>query len=228
MTGSDSDTSHVVVAGGAGALGEAVVDAFVGEGRVCHVPVRASAAPPPRAGVVWAPGVDLTDEAVVAAFYSALPPISASVHVAGGFAMKPFAETSRKDFEAMLLVNLATSFLCCREAVKRLRASGGGAIVNVGSRASEVPTGGAIAYTVSKAGVAALTRALAEEVRRDAIRVNAVLPSTIDTPANRAAMPKADPSRWPKPAEIARTIGWLASAESAPVSGALVPVYGDA
>jgi NAD(P)-dependent dehydrogenase (short-subunit alcohol dehydrogenase family) len=154
----DSDPLHVVVAGGAGALGEAVVDAFVGEGRVCHVPLRRGAAPPARDGVVWAPGVDLTDEAAVSAFYSALPPISASIHVAGGFAMKPFMETSRKDLEAMLLVNLATAFLCCREAVKRLRVAGGGAIVNVGSRASEVPSGGAIAYTISKAGVAAMTR----------------------------------------------------------------------
>lgn len=225
---SGSEPIHVVVSGGAGALGEAVVDAFVAAGRVCHVPLRGRAAPAPRAGVIWAPGVDLSNEEAVAGFYSALPPIAASVHVAGGFEAKPFTETSREDLERMLLVNLATAFFCCREAVKRLRAGGGGAIVNVGSRASEAPSGGAIAYTVSKAAVAAMTRALAEEVRRDRIRVNAVLPSVIDTPANRAAMPKADPSRWVKPAEVARTILWLASEDSGLVSGALVPAYGNA
>ena len=224
----ESDPLHVVVTGGTGALGEAVVDAFVAAGRVCHVPLRGRTAPEPRPGVVWAPGIDLDDEEAVAGFFASLPPIRASIHVAGGFAAKPFVETSTQDLEAMLRVNLLTCFLCCREAVRRMRETGGGAIVNVGSRASEVPSAGAIAYTISKAAVAAMTRALAEEVRRDGIRVNAVLPSVIDTPANRAAMPKADPDRWTKPAEIADTILWLASAESGPVSGALVPVYGNA
>jgi NAD(P)-dependent dehydrogenase (short-subunit alcohol dehydrogenase family) len=219
---------RVVVAGGNGALGEAVVDAFVAAGRVCHVPLRGRTAPEPRSGVIWSPGVDLADEAAVSGFFASLPPIRASVHVAGGFAARPFVETSRQDLEAMLRVNLLTSFLCCREAARRLRETDGGAIVNVGSRASEVPSAGAIAYTISKAAVAAMTRALAEELRRDGIRVNAVLPSVIDTPANRAAMPKADADRWPKPSEIARTILWLASAESGLVSGALVPVYGNA
>jgi NAD(P)-dependent dehydrogenase (short-subunit alcohol dehydrogenase family) len=224
----ESDPLHVVVTGGAGALGEAVVDAFVAAGRVCHVPLRGRTAPEPRPGVVWATGIDLDDEDAVAGFFASLPPIRASIHVAGGFAAKPFVETSRQDLEAMLRVNLLTCFLCCREAARRMRETGGGAIVNVGSRVSEVPSAGAIAYTISKAAVAAMTRALAEELRPDGIRVNAVLPSVIDTPANRAAMPKADPDRWPKPAEIARTILWLASAESGLVSGALVPVYGSA
>lgn len=220
--------SHVVVAGGAGALGEAVVEAFLEAGTVCHVPLRSSREPAPRAGVAWTTGVDLTNESAVAAFFSALPTIAASVHVAGGFEARPVAETSREDFDRMLSVNLVTTFLCCREAVKKLRSSGGGRIVNVGSRASEVPSGGSIAYTVSKAGVASLTRALAEEVRADGIQVNAVLPSVIDTPANRAAMPTAKHALWLDPREIARAIVWLASAESGPISGALIPVYGNA
>ena len=224
---SGSSGRHVVVAGGAGALGEAVVDAFLSSGWICHVPVRRGA-PPARAGVIWAAGVDLTDEAAVSSFYSALPPIASSIHVAGGYEGGPFAETSRADLDRMLAANLVTAFLCCREAVKRLRAGGGGTIVNVGSRASEVPSAGAAAYTASKAAVAGLTGALAEEVRGDGIRVNAVLPSVIDTPANRRAMPKARWEDWPKPAEIAAVILWLASEASAPVSGALIPAYGAA
>jgi len=220
-------SAHVVVAGGAGALGEAVVDAFVAEGAVCHVPVRGEA-PAPREGVVWTPGVDLRDELGVTGFYASLPAIAASVHVAGGFAAKPFVETSRDDLEKMLAVNLLTTFLCCREAVKKLEAGGGGSIVNVGSRASEVPGGGAIAYTASKAAVASMTRALAEEVRSKGIRVNAVLPAVIDTPANRAAMPRADFDRWARPSEIAAAILWLASPANRLVSGALLPVYGEA
>jgi NAD(P)-dependent dehydrogenase (short-subunit alcohol dehydrogenase family) len=221
------ESAHVVVAGGAGALGEAVVDAFVAEGAVCHVPVRGEA-PAPREGVIWAPRVDLTDEPRVTRFYASVPAIAASVHVAGGFAAKAFVDTSRADLETMLAVNLVTTFLCCREAVRKLQAAGGGSIVNVGSRASEVPGGGAIAYTASKAAVAGLTRALAEEVRSKGIRVNAVLPSVIDTAANRAAMPRADFERWAKPSEIATAVLWLASPANRLVSGALLPAYGEA
>jgi NAD(P)-dependent dehydrogenase (short-subunit alcohol dehydrogenase family) len=105
---------------------------------------------------------------------------------------------------------------------------GGGRIVNVAARVVEVPVAGAVAYSVSKAGVAALTRSLAVEVRGDGILVNAILPSIIDTPANRAAMPNADTARWPKPDELAGTILWLASPENRLTSGALVPVYGRA
>ena len=110
-----------------------------------------------------------------------------------------------------------------------MRAGGrGGRIANVSSRAAAVPAGGAIAYTVAKAGVAALTEALADELRGDNILVNAVVPSIIDTPANRAAMPAADHARWPKPAEIAAAIAWLISPRNTVTSGALVPVYGSA
>jgi NAD(P)-dependent dehydrogenase (short-subunit alcohol dehydrogenase family) len=110
-----------------------------------------------------------------------------------------------------------------------MRAAGkGGRIANVSSRAAAVPAGGAIAYTISKAGVAALTQALADELRGDGILVNAVVPSIIDTPANRAAMPAADHARWPKPPEIAATLTWLISPANVLTWGALVPVYGRA
>jgi len=221
---------QVVVTGAAGGLGPAVVEALLAAGATCHLPVRGRAAGTRSdARVVTIPDVDLTDEGAVRAFYSARPPLWASVHVAGGFRASPILETSLGDLRGQLDLNLTTAFLCCREAARNMRAGGhGGRIVNVGSRASAVPSGGSVAYTVAKAGVAALTQALGDELRGEGILVNAVLPSIIDTPANREAMPRADHARWPRPAEIAAAIVWLVSPANALTSGALLPVYGRA
>ena len=166
-----------------------------------------------------------------ASFYGACPPLWASIHLAGGFKAAALGETTLRDLRGQVDLNLVTAFLCCREAVRNMRAKApgaGGRIVNVGSRAALVPSGGSIAYTVAKAAVGALTASLAKELEEERILVNAVVPSIIDTAANRAAMPKADFERWPKPSEIAATIGWLVSADSIVTSGALVPVYGRA
>ena len=219
---------HVVITGGDGALGQAVVAAFVATGATCHLPVFGQAPTSPTPGVQFSGPVNLSDEAAVAAYFAGLPPLAASIHLAGGFAAKAIADTSLADLHKQLDVNLVTAFLCCREAVRLMRRSGGGRIVNVAARIVEQPGAGMTAYVIAKAGVAALTRALAEEVRGDGILVNAILPSIIDTPANRAAMPKAAADRWPKPDEIARAILWLASPENRLTSGALVPVYGNA
>jgi|HubBroStandDraft_4_1064222.scaffolds.fasta_scaffold55518_3 NAD(P)-dependent dehydrogenase (short-subunit alcohol dehydrogenase family) len=222
---SDLEAKRVVVTGGHGGLGGAVVDAFVAAGAVCYLPQRGAATESGRGREVVG-GVDLTNEADVVAFYAGLPPIWASIHLAGGYAGAPFVETTREALQNQLGMNLTTAFLCCREAVRSMRRSGAGRIVNVCSKAALVPSGGAVAYAVAKAGVAALTRSLAEEVKSENIFVNAVAPSIIDTIANRAAMPKADTSRWPKPSEIAKTILWLASPENGLTTGAVVPVYG--
>ncbi|HEY6178242.1 MAG TPA: SDR family NAD(P)-dependent oxidoreductase [Kofleriaceae bacterium] len=206
---------HVVVTGGKGALGGAVVAWFESRGAVVHVPDIAT--------------VDLSDEPQATAYYAALPPLWASVQLAGGFAMAPVVDTALADFERQWRMNTVTCFLSCREAVRSIRRTGGGGrIVNVAARPVVSPAPGMIAYAASKAGVAALTQALAAELAGDRILVNAVLPSIIDTPANRAAMPKADHAAWPKPAEIAEAIGFLASPDNALTSGALVPVYGRA
>jgi NAD(P)-dependent dehydrogenase (short-subunit alcohol dehydrogenase family) len=229
MTDSHSSSlagRHVVITGGLGALGSAVVQAFARAGAACHLPVRRLAGEVTAPAVHLALGVDLTDEAAVEQFYSTLPELWASVHLAGGFRAAPIAETSLGDLRQQLDVNLVTVFLCCREAVKRMRGSGAGRIVNVAARVVESPAAGMTAYVAAKGAVAALTRALAVETRRTGILVNAVLPSVIDTPANRAAMPDADHARWPTPDQIARTIVWLASPENTLTSGALVPVYG--
>jgi NAD(P)-dependent dehydrogenase (short-subunit alcohol dehydrogenase family) len=222
---------HVVVTGASGGLGPAVVDALLAAGATCHLPLHGRGEGTRKdTRVIAVGGVDLTDEAAVRAFYASRPPLWGSIHVAGGFRAAPILETSLADLRGQLDLNLTTAFLCCREAARNMRAAEvpGGRIVNVSSRAAIAPAGGMIAYTVAKAAVAALTQALADELRGDGILVNAVVPSIIDTAANRAAMPDADPARWPKPAEIAATVAWLASPANRLTSGALVPVYGRA
>ena len=217
---------NVVITGGDGALGTAVVAAFQAAGATCHLPLFGASPTAPVPGAAITPNVNLTDEAAVEAYYASLPPIAASVHLAGGFVAKPIVDTSKADLEKQVSLNLVTTFLCCREAVKAMRKSGGGRIVNVAARVVEQPPGGMSAYVATKSAVAGLTRALAAEVLKESILVNAVLPSIIDTPANRASMPKADHDKWPKPEELARTIVWLASPDNTLTSGALVPVYG--
>src|SRR3954447_11052267 len=216
---------QVVITGARGGLGGAVVEAFVAAGATCHLPERRAPDGAARRGVRVVAGVDLTDEASVEAFYGGLPGLWASVHLAGGFAAGPLLGTRLADLGGQLDLNLVTAFLCCREAARRM-GSGGGRIVNVTSRAALVPAGGTIAYTVAKGALTTLTVALGEELRGQGILVNAVAPSTIDTPANRAAMPAADHSRWARPADIARVILWLASPANALSWGAVVPVYG--
>ncbi len=231
---------HVVVSGGTGALGLAVVQRLLTAGATCHLPnfdpAELEQFPhTDHPNVQITTGVDLTDEAAVAAFYGNLPELWASINLVGGFAMAPVTETTRADVVKLLNMNTLTCFLSCREAVKTIRERPaitgnlqGGRIVNVAARPGIEPrTGkGMAAYTASKAAVAALTQALAEELAPEGIWVNAVAPSIIDTPVNRGAMPKADHSQWPKPAEIAETISFLAAPENAVTRGAVVSVFG--
>jgi NAD(P)-dependent dehydrogenase (short-subunit alcohol dehydrogenase family) len=200
---------HVVVTGGRGALGEGVVGVLRARGAIVHVPPRE---------------VRLDNEDQAVAYYAGLPALWASVHLVGGFAMGPITETSLADFEGQHRINAVTCFLSCREAVRVLRRSGGGRIVNVASRAVSAPTAGMTSYVAAKASVAALTQALAVETAGDGILVNAVLPSIIDTPANRAAMPQADRSTWAQPADLAEAIGFLISPQNTRTTGALIPV----
>ena len=222
---------NVVVTGATGGLGEAVVRNLSGTGASVHVPVRH----PDKARALYAGQdrvrvaavADLGDEGGVAAFYAGLPPIWASIHCAGGFAMSPIDETTLADLRTMLDMNAISTFLCCREAVKAMRGRGG-RIVNVAAQPGVEPRRGSgmAAYAAGKAAVAAITLALAEEVAGDGIWVNAVVPSILDTEANRTAMPKADHSKWPKVADVAATIAFLASPQNAVTRAALVPVYG--
>ncbi len=221
----------VVVTGGTGALGAAVAAKLVDAGARCRIPYVLEAEAK-RFGLRDSTSIelllvtDLADEAQVAKVYDGLAGLWGSIHIAGGFAMSPVADTSKAAFMAQLDMNLTSCFLCCRAAVNAMHA--GGRIVNVAARPALEPRTGAgmAAYTVSKAGVAALTEALAEEVAKHGILVNAVAPSIMDTPANRKAMPDADFGAWPKVEEVAATIVFLASPENRVTRGAVVPVYG--
>jgi len=225
----DFSGKHLVVTGGTGALGSAVVGALLKAGATCSVPyiVEAEAqrfAHRDKVRLIEVP--DLADEASVDLVYKDVT-LWASIHIAGGFAMGKVADTDKAALMAQIEQNLISCFLCCRAAVKAIGKTGG-RIVNVTARAALEPRTGAgmSAYTIAKSGVAALTIALAEEVAKDGILVNAVAPSIMDTAANRAPMPKADFAAWPKVEEVAATILHLASPDNRVTRGAIVPVYG--
>ncbi len=226
----DFSGKHAVITGGTGALGTAVVGALLTAGATCSVTYLHEAEAqhfPHRndAKVKLIEVADLADEAMVAKVYDGLKPW-ASIHIAGGFAPGKVAETGHAALMAQIDSNLVSCFLCCRAAVNAM--TSGGRIVNVAARpALEWRSGaGMTAYTVAKAGVAALTVALAEEVVKDSILVNAVAPSIMNTAANRKAMPKASFDAWPKVEDVAATIVFLASPNNKVTRGAIVPVYG--
>ncbi|QGN47178.1 SDR family NAD(P)-dependent oxidoreductase [Micromonospora sp. WMMD558] len=224
----------VLITGGTGGLGGAVTAAFVEAGWRVVVPSRASAPEPaPAAGDVVRLTADLADpadvrHAVEVAAGDAAAPLRAVVNLVGGYAAGGRVhETPVTELERMLTLNLRPTWLVTGAALPHLTA-GGGAVVCVSSRAAVAPFRGAAAYATAKAAVLAFANAVAVEYRADGVRCNTVLPSVIDTPANRAAQPDADHSRWVTPAEIAPVVRFLASPESAPTSGASVPVYGRA
>jgi NAD(P)-dependent dehydrogenase (short-subunit alcohol dehydrogenase family) len=224
------DNRTVIVTGGTGALGRAVVGALLAAGARCRVPyiVDAEAATfPHNDNVTLVQGCDLTEEAGVARLYDGVNDLWASIHIAGGFAMGSIDDTDKAGLLHMLNTNFVSCFLCCRAAIGKFGAAGG-RIVNVAARPGIEPRLGAgmAAYAASKAAVAALTQALAAEVAGRGILVNAVAPSIIDTPANRAAMPTADHEAWPKPEQIAATMAFLASPANQVTTGAIVPVHG--
>lgn len=221
---------EAIVTGGTGALGRGVVARLVEAGATVHVPVFADQelegfAFTDHPSVHLYEGLDLSVEGDVARLYQATTSLYASVHLAGGFDMGPIADTTLETWGHLMRLNATTCFLCCREAVRTF-GSRAGRIVNVAARPVLVPTAQMTAYSASKAAVSALTLSLAEELASSGIWVNAVVPSIIDTPANRRAMPGADYDDWPTPEEICETIAFLASPDNAVTRGALVPVYG--
>lgn len=226
---SDYAGRRVVITGGTGALGSAVVEALLDSGAECHVTWKFERELDgfELADAVALHEVDCADEPNVRRFYGSIGPIWAAIHIVGGFAMAPITDTSVDDFRGMMELNALTCFLCCREAIRTMRAAGsGGRIVNVSARPVLQPYGGAIAYAASKAAVASITQCLADEVKADQILVNAVVPSILDTATNRAAMPDADFTKWPKLDEVAATIAQLTAPANRVGSGALVPVFG--
>lgn len=231
---SDFKGRHVVITGGTGSLGKAVVRRLIKRGATCYVPCfrpqeLESFEFREHERVVISMGIDFSDEKVAQRYYEGCPQLWASVHCTGGFSMSDLVQTSLDDFQSQMMLNAVTCFLCCREAVKRMReGEDGGRLVNVAARPALEPRSGAgmAAYTAAKSVVAALTQSLGEELAPERIWVNAVAPSIMDTPANRAAMPEADYTMWPTVDDVARTITFLASPSNKSTRGAVVPVYG--
>ena len=214
-----------LVAGGSGALGGAVVGELRDSSWAVTV-VDRHARQGEGATFVEA---DLLDPGAATTAVEGVEDLRAVVNLVGGFSMGPKVEgVGLADFEHMLRLNLVPAFNLARAAMPRLAAAGGGAFICMSARAALRPFPGASGYITAKAGVLALVQALDAEYRGAGVRSNAVLPSVIDTPANRESMPDADPSKWVSPAEIARVIRFLCSEDSAPTSGAAVPVYGRA
>jgi NAD(P)-dependent dehydrogenase (short-subunit alcohol dehydrogenase family) len=217
-----------LITGGTGGLGRAVVAAFVAGGWRVVVPDVAPAELE-GADVVQA---DLTDPGEVATVVERAAgheaaPLRALVNLVGGFAAdQPVATTPLETFEAQFALNLRPTYLVTQAALPALVAAGGGAIVCMSSRAALYPFGGAAGYCASKAAVIAFAQVVAREHAAEGVRCNAVLPSMIDTPANRAAMPPEQHANLTPPAEIAAVIRFLCSDESAPTTGAAIPVYG--
>lgn len=226
---------HVVVTGGTGALGAAVVKAFIEAGATCHIPAIEATPPtghlPDSKQIDVVPSVDLSSDTSVDAYFAKLPPLHAVVNIAGGFAYAPIADSSLQVVQQQLSMNVVSCMLTCRAAVANFRKGGkGGRIVNIAARPAINPRQGAnmTAYTASKAAVAAFTVALAEELKNDNISAIALAPSTIDTPANRKDMPTAKHDTWVKPTSIAELIVAHCSLSEAINSGSVMPVYGKA
>ena len=225
-----------LITGGTGGLGAAVTQAFLDDGWRVVVPLYDDAERErvPEHERLVLEQADLFDPASAAgvamlAAGDAEAPLGAVVNLVGGFAMGGRVhETPVQDFDAQLRLNLRPTYLVCQAALPALIAAGGGAIVCVSSRAALQPFAGAAGYVVAKAAILSFVDVLATEYRDDGVRANAILPSVIDTPANRRSNPDADFERWVKPAEIAAVICALCGDRSTVVSGAHIPVYGRA
>ena len=228
MTGQALSGRRIVVLGGTGGLGHEVTARFRDDG----ASVVVADARPPREdrrheGVEYVT-VDVLDEASVAAAFATSPP-QAIVNVIGGYTPpQPLAGLDVSVLRQQLELNLVTAAIVTKHAIPVLAAQDGGALVHVSSRVAVEKGENGFAYSVSKLGVVRLVEAAAEEGRPQGVRVNCILPSIIDTPANRAAMPDAKHHRWPKPAQLAAVLAFLVSDDAILISGAAIPVYGQA
>jgi NAD(P)-dependent dehydrogenase (short-subunit alcohol dehydrogenase family) len=217
----------VIVLGATGGLGRAVTERFRDDGAaVLAFDARIPADGEGQDGVSYV-AVDALDEASVSAAFAKAPAAAAVVNLIGGYA--PPQGLSMLDIDVLrrqFELNLVSAAIVTKYAMPMLAARGGGAIVHVSSRVALQKWEKSFSYSVSKLGVVRLVEAAAVEGREDGVRINCILPSIIDTPANRAALPNAEHHRWPKPAELAAVLAFLVSDEASLISGAAIPVYG--
>lgn len=227
------DGKIVLVTGATGALGTSVCEAFLAEGATVHgtyVQEKELARFEERVGKgkVVLHAVDITDADAVARMMAKLgDALHVLVHVAGGFAMGAIDETPPPIFDAQVALNLKSAFLFAHHAVKRMKKAGWGRIVFVASRSALDAPGKQAAYVASKAGLLGMAKSMANELKGTGVTVCAVLPSTMDTPANRASMPNADRTKWVTTEAVAKVMVFLASDAASITTGAVVPVYGD-
>jgi NAD(P)-dependent dehydrogenase (short-subunit alcohol dehydrogenase family) len=214
----------VLITGGAGALGQTVVPAFVSTGASVILGDRT----PVQMPGITALKADFTDHTQVRNLVDEVIRTSgrldALINLVGGFATGRLVETDVSLWQRMLTMNLTSAFLLSQAVLPFMLQHGQGRIVHVAARAALEPFTGAAAYIVSKTGLIGLIRTLSSELEGSGVTVNAVLPSTIDTPANRRAMPAADPSKWARPDSIAHTLTFLASEAASQINGALIPI----
>ncbi|MFE4107155.1 3-oxoacyl-ACP reductase FabG [Almyronema epifaneia] len=227
---------QVLLTGGTGGLGQGVIPVLLAQGAELTVPYRRVAKVEPlkkqrspaelaRLHFVEA---DLSDEAAVAELVEAMPRVDALIHLVGGFSMGKTHTYDYSDWKKAFNLNLDTTFLVCKQVLQRMLAQNYGRIVTIGSRGAAQPAAQLAAYSAAKAGVVALTQAIAQETQGTGITANVVLPSVIDTSANREAMGTDQADQWVKPTSLAHLIGFLASEAAGDIRGAAIPVYGDA
>ncbi|HEY2107399.1 MAG TPA: SDR family NAD(P)-dependent oxidoreductase [Candidatus Binataceae bacterium] len=229
-----------MITGGTGALGRAVAERFLGEGAKVVIPYIIDAEVPmleqrlggrfPKTNQLVSK-VDVSNTDQLAKFVEEAVKkfgrIDALVNLVGGFwGGKPISETTVEEWQAMFDINLKPTYLCCKAVVPIMQKNKYGRIVSVASRSGLTGAGDFAAYAITKGAIATFTYSLAEEVLNDGVLVNAIAPSTIDTEANRKAMPNAKHERWVKPEDIAKTLSFLCSELNQVTSGAVVPVYG--
>ncbi|MCH9684386.1 MAG: 3-oxoacyl-ACP reductase FabG [Deltaproteobacteria bacterium] len=224
---------HVLITGGSGGLGTAVTALLLARGGQITVPVTddrqagyLTKALGDDAAAVAQPRADLRNESDVQAVIDGMERVDVAIHLVGGFAMGPTDTFSVDDLRGQLELNVVTAFLVMKHALRRMKETGYGRIVTVGSRAAVEPAAELAVYAAAKAAVVALTRSVAEETRELDITANSVMPSVIDTPANRQAMGDEQAHKWVTPARLAEAIAYLASEAAGDLRGTTLPVYG--
>ena len=227
---------HILITGGTGGLGMGVTSVALAQGAnltltyvnpqdVDRLKATLPASDQPR--IRWV-AADLSDEAAVISLINSHDQLDATIHLVGGFSMGATPDFSYADWRRAIELNLHTTFLVCKHSLRKMLDQDYGRIVTVGSRGAEQPAGQLAAYCAAKAGVVALTKAIADETKGTGVTANVVLPSVIDTPTNREAMGESEAAQWVKPESLGNVICFLASEAARDIRGAAVPVYGNA